>query len=80
MKSGNLRIGIVGCGGIAKSHLDGWRKNGVKVVAVTDVNADAAKAFAVTADGAKVFSDANSMIKSGEIDAVSICIPPCAHK
>lgn len=80
MENGNLRVGIVGCGGIAKAHLDGWRKNGVKVVAVTDVSADAAKTFAVTADGAKVFSDANSMIKSGEIDAISICTPPCVHK
>ena len=75
-----LRVGIVGCGGIAKAHLDGWKKNGVKVVAVTDVSAEAANAFAAAAGGAKVFADANALIQSGEVDAVSVCTPPCAHK
>lgn len=79
MKGRSLKVGIVGCGGIAKAHLNGWRKNGVEIVAVTDVSPEAAKTFVETAGCGKVFSDANAMLQSGEVDTISICTPPCAH-
>lgn len=74
-----LRVGLIGCGGIAKAHLNGWKKNGVEIVAVADVNPEAAKSFVEMASCGKVFADANAMLQSGEVDTISICTPPCAH-
>ncbi|OGV35367.1 MAG: hypothetical protein A2020_06170 [Lentisphaerae bacterium GWF2_45_14] len=74
-----MRIGIIGCGGIAKSHAAGYKANNAEICAVTDLNKDAAEAMAKET-GAQVFADFKSLIDSGKIDAVSICTPPIAHE
>ncbi|MBN1674232.1 MAG: Gfo/Idh/MocA family oxidoreductase [Kiritimatiellae bacterium] len=75
-----IRIGIIGCGNISKSHVRGYTANGARVVAVTDVNAEAARARAEELDAARVFDGYKALIESGEVDAVSICSPPVAHE
>jgi len=73
------RAGIIGCGGIAKSHVNGYLANGVKVTAVTDVNPAAAEAFGQEF-GAEVFADRDALLASGRVDLVSVCTPPVAHE
>ncbi len=74
-----LRVGIVGCGGIAGFHLNAYRGiKGVKVVSVFDVNEKAARAFAAEVD-ARVASSVKEMARDDGLDAVSICTPPVAH-
>ena len=75
----SMRIGIIGCGGIAKSHAAAYKTNNAAVSAVTDVSKDAAEAMAKET-GAQVFADFKSLIDSGKVDAVSICTPPIAHE
>ena len=75
----SLRAGIIGCGGIANAHVDGYKSNNIQVTAVTDVSHEAAVKMAEIT-GAKIFKDADSLIKSGMVDMVSICTPPVAHE
>jgi predicted dehydrogenase len=75
-----LKAGIAGCGGIAQSHIKGYQGNGIEITAVTDVNIDAAKNTAEKLGSkAKVFETAEELIKSGDVDLISICTPPVSH-
>ena len=74
-----LRIGLVGCGGIAGAHLGGYRAVGnCEVVAVYDPVARAAEARAGET-GARVAKSVKEMITLDGLDAVSVCSPPAAH-
>jgi predicted dehydrogenase len=75
-----IRIGIIGCGNIARSHVDGYQKSGAPITAVTDIRPDAAEALARDLPGARVFPDHTSLLDAGVVDAVSICSPPDGHE
>ncbi len=75
-----IQAGIIGCGGIAGQHLQGFRKNGVEVVAVTDVDEAAARKVAAEAGGAAVFADAGELLEKSGVQVVSVCSPPAAHE
>lgn len=75
-----LKAGIAGCGGIAQSHINGYQSNGIEITALTDVNIDVAKNTAEKlANQAKVFATAEELIKSGDVNLISICTPPVSH-
>lgn len=74
-----LRVGIVGCGKIARSHVMGYRADGrAEVVSVYDVSARAAAKLAEET-GADVAHSLKAMAANDRLDAVSICTPPAAH-
>ena len=73
-----MRVGIVGCGGIARQHLKGYLAAGAKVAVVYDVAPKAAESFAGEA-GAEVAGSLSEMAEQCELDAVSICTPPGVH-
>ena len=75
-----IKVGIIGCGDIAKSHLQGYRNNGVEIVAFADVDLEAAKKLAGGSKHSQNFTDYRDMIKPELVDAVSICVPPCVHE
>lgn len=75
----SLKAGIIGCGGIAGCHVEGYTANGATVVAVTDMNPAAAETLAQQT-GAKVFPDYRALLADGGVDVVSICTPPVAHE
>jgi predicted dehydrogenase len=75
----NVRVGLIGCGDIAGSHLQGYVAAGASVVAVTDVKPEAAEARAKES-GARVYADYRALIDEGKVQAVSICTPPVAHE
>jgi len=74
----SVRVGIIGCGDIAESHIEGHVAAKAAVVAVSDVKPEAANARAQQT-GARVCPDYRALIDSGEVHAVSICSPPVAH-
>ena len=80
MSKKNLKAGIIGCGGIARSHVNGYKENGVSVVAITDVSKDAMQKMSEEVEGAACFADYRELIDSGKVDMVSICTPPVAHE
>ena len=74
-----LRIGIVGCGGIARAHLQAYQAVGdVDIVSVFDVNSQAAESFAADAN-ARAAASIQAMVQDDNLDAVSVCTPPGVH-
>lgn len=74
-----MRVGIIGCGGIAKVHAQAYRaQEGVEVVAVMDVVPEAAERMAAEL-GAKPYTDWGRMLEEEALDAVSICTPSAHH-
>ena len=86
--SKKLRIGIIGCGWIAKAHLDSYLKQpDIEIVAGADIIPGKAEAFFKKAnmEGVKCYASGEEMVndKSLKLDAVSICTynrqhAPCA--
>ncbi len=73
-----LKVGIVGCGGIANAHLAAYRAQaGVEVAAVYDVNAEAARAFGAK-HNLKPVGSIKELLACG-LEAASICTPPGTH-
>jgi predicted dehydrogenase len=74
-----LRAGLVGAGGVGVRHaatLAGL--DGVRLVAVTDVDADRAQDLARRHD-ATACPDVEAMLGGERLDAVWLCLPPFAH-
>jgi predicted dehydrogenase len=76
-----VRIGLIGAGGIAGAHINGYLAvpDEAAVTAVADVDAEHAAARAELAGGAHVFADYRDLIASGDVDAVDICLPHHLH-
>lgn len=72
------RVGLIGAGGIGKTHARAWRENGVTPAAVADVSAEAAHRLADEI-GATAWDDPAAMLAAGELEIVSICTPPATH-
>ncbi len=74
----SLRIGIVGCGGIGRTHMQAWITAGYRPVAVCDAIASVAHSLAPLSD-ATVYPDAATLFANAQLDIVSICTPPALH-
>ncbi|MCD6464940.1 Gfo/Idh/MocA family oxidoreductase [Candidatus Bathyarchaeota archaeon] len=67
-------VGIIGCGGIAPSHIRGWLNTGsAEMTAVADINPAKAKALAEKFGVKKSYSDYVEMLREESLDFVSIC-------
>jgi len=74
------KIGIIGCGGIAGAHINGYaRNNNVELVAFCDVKGDNARQRAHRLN-ARSYTDYKKMIEEENLDGVSICTFPSTHK
>ncbi|WP_343319504.1 Gfo/Idh/MocA family oxidoreductase [Arthrobacter sp. TMP15] len=75
-----MRLGIVGAGAVAGLHAHGASVlDGVELSAVCDLQEDVAAAVAQQW-GAAVFTDYNTMLAAGAVDAVVINTPHSLHK
>jgi predicted dehydrogenase len=77
----NLRVGLLGCGQIARGvHLPVLRAlPGVRVVALAEPDDASRAAAASTVPDAATFSDYRELLASPGIDAAVICLPPHLH-
>ncbi len=74
-----VKVGIVGCGGIARFHVSHLVKmDDVAIVATCDVIPERAQAMAEPF-GATVYTNHRDMYDKEDLDAVFICIPPDQH-
>ena len=79
MTSKEFRVGIIGLGRIGAAHVEAWNAlEGARMIAACDSSEEARAA--ATRRGLDVYSDAASMLKSANLDAVSICTPPNQHQ
>lgn len=80
-----LRVGIVGTGGIAAAHVEGYRAHPTecRIVALADVvpgkAAAAAETFGLSDQAPATFDDPLEMLRAGQLDLVSIATPPSTH-
>ena len=78
-----VKVGIIGCGGIANGkHMPSLKKlKNVELVAFCDIILEraekAAKQYGV--EGAKVYADYKELLKDKEIEVVHICTPNRSH-
>lgn len=80
--SKKVRVGVIGAGGIATgAHIPGYKKilDQVELVAIADVNFDLAKARAAEHGFGRAFASFDEMLKSAELDCVSVCTPNKFH-
>lgn len=79
----NLKIGFIGCGGIAnQKHLPGMaQQSGVDLVAFCDLIPERAEEAAAKygAPGAKVYTDYRELLEDPSIDAVHVLTPNVSH-
>ncbi|WP_460887790.1 Gfo/Idh/MocA family protein [Promicromonospora xylanilytica] len=84
MTGGNvLKIGIIGTGGIARTHIDGYRRFPAEceVVALCDIapgKADATRAE-LGLPAARTYERAEDLLAAEDLDLVSIATPPSTH-
>ena len=72
------RVGIIGLGGIGRTHIAAWQANGITPVAFSDT-VPALLDAAIAAHGGTPYASATDLIQSGTVDIVSICTPPAFH-
>lgn len=80
--SRKLKVGIIGTGWIAESHVESYQKMpDVELVAVADLIPGKAEAFLERygVEGARVYPDHKSMLDAEELDAVSVCTYNATH-
>jgi len=74
-----VKIGFIGCGGIANSHMRSLAQiKDAQMVAFCDLNKERAEA-AAKKFGGEVYTNYRTMYQREDLDAVYICIPPFAH-
>lgn len=75
-----LRVGVIGCGSIAKNrHIPEYAQNpNVKLVAFSDGLLDRAQEFS-DRYGGTAYNDFQEMFANEQLDAVSVCAPNALH-
>jgi len=78
-----LRIGIIGAGGISHSHALAYRssmnRDSARVVAIADIDEKTARERGGQYGIEHVFTDWREMLAHPSVDAVSVCTPPFLH-
>lgn len=75
-----IRVGLIGCGGIAPGHISAYKSmDDVEVVALCDLDIErvnyVAKKFSIN----KTYTDYWDMIDSNELDLIDVCTPITTH-
>jgi predicted dehydrogenase len=78
---GKIRVGVIGCGAIARNrHLPVLAAQpDVELVGVCDVDSDCAKSVAEQYAVPRAFSDYHQLVGMDELHAVDVCTPNYAH-
>jgi len=76
-----IRVGLIGGGGIASAHISGYREHAAKIgiTAVADAVEQTAADRGVEL-GAAPYTDYRQMLEAEDLDAVDICLPHHLHR
>jgi predicted dehydrogenase len=75
-----MNIGLIGCGRVSEIHMNAYKNiPEAKVIAVSDINLERAKAFAQKHKIPKAYDDALKLFELKELDLVDICTPISTH-
>ncbi len=74
-----LKIGLVGAGGIAQSYVRVFEAiTGARIAAVADLRSRAANALAEAVRGT-AYPSLRALLEDSDVDAVLVCTPPSTH-
>ncbi len=80
IKMKKVKIGIIGVGNIAETHIGAYLKNpNVEIYAFCDINEKRLNEMSEKYGVEKCYTDVNEMLALPEIDAVSVCTWNSAH-
>jgi predicted dehydrogenase len=80
MSSTTYRVGIIGCGGIARAHARGYAKvPATQLVAGADPDASQQSKFKTSFPGLTMYKDYREMLDKENLDLVSVCTWPPLH-
>jgi len=80
MTKSTLRVGIVGCGLVARVHISAIRRIGnAEVVAVCDMNQGMAEEMARRFHIGSYYADLSELLSGAEVDVVHVTTPPQTH-
>lgn len=69
-----FKVGVIGAGSIARAHLQAYAAHPeVEIVAISDINADRARAVAEEFGAQRSYGDALEMLAQDDIDGISVC-------
>ncbi len=75
-----LKVGIIGVGGIARSHFPGWEASEhTEIVAGSDINPRVLDAFADRTGATKLVTDPRELFRDPDIDIIDVCTPNNYH-
>lgn len=75
-----MKVGIIGCGGVAPGHIRAYQRNhNVEVVGLCDLNLERARYLANKFRVEDVYEDYWDLFKSKDLDLVDICTPASTH-
>ena len=75
-----LKVGIIGVGGIAGTHIPGWRASAdAELVAGSDISGDVLQAWGREQEVSKLTTDAKELINDPDIDIIDVCTPSSYH-
>ncbi|MEM7034694.1 MAG: Gfo/Idh/MocA family oxidoreductase [Chloroflexota bacterium] len=75
-----LKVGVIGVGGIARTHMPGWAASELaEVVAGSDVVEPALKAWGEEHNVKKLVSDPAELFNDPDIDIIDVCTPNNYH-
>ena len=76
----STKVAIIGAGGMAQYHIAGFRQAGAEIIAIADLNENAAKATASQYGVGQTFGSIETMFETlTDLDAVSIIVPNKFH-
>ncbi len=75
-----LKVGIVGVGGIARTHIPGWQVSpDAELVAGSDLGEDILQYFGEENGVEKLYTDPEALFNDSDIDIIDICTPNMYH-
>ncbi len=75
-----LKVGIVGVGGIARTHIPGWQASpDAELVAGSDLGEEVLQRFGEENGVAKLDTDPEVLFNDSDIDIIDICTPNMYH-
>jgi predicted dehydrogenase len=79
MSASELRVGLVGAGGIAQSYVKVFEAiEGARITAVADVRSRAADSIAEAVRGT-AYPSLRALLEEADVDAILVCTPPSTH-
>lgn len=76
-----LKLAFIGCGGIARYHLDGIKEHAPQIDVTAAIDLDEEKANAYAAEtGATAFTSLEEALEKGDFEAVDIMLPHDLHE